>query len=84
MENIQAIKNAIGCSSFVPVIIKGNKYLINEDDDQKVIVNNEYGCNLQAVRDTALFGYKLGKLEVNYFYDFEFEKVQSIVVRKAA
>ncbi len=75
LETIAAFEDAVGCSAFVPVIVRQGIYLINEDDDQYVEFNKKYGCNLEAFKDSILFGYKLGKLEVNYFYDFEFEKV---------
>ena len=44
-------------------------------------VNKEYTCNLQAtVKPGELFGYKAGTISVKFFYDFEFQRIQSINV----
>ena len=83
LEEIRAVKNPISCSAFVPAIIKGENYLINEAEEQKVYVNKEYSCALQAANAVGNFGLRSGVIDINYFYDFEFEKSQTINVIKS-
>ncbi|MBI4010288.1 MAG: hypothetical protein HY361_03830 [Candidatus Aenigmarchaeota archaeon] len=85
LEKIEVIKNPISCPTFIPAKIKGENYLINEKAGYDILVNKEYACNLQASNiKNDIFGYKLGIIQVSFFYTFEFARSQNIVVREAA
>jgi len=53
--------------------------------EREILVNKDYDCNLQAdVKANDPFGYKLGNIDVDFFYTFEFLKIQNINVIRAA
>jgi len=48
--------------------------------DRELEVNKEYSCYLEASSITDTFGYKTGTIKILFWYNFGFQKSQSIVV----